>query len=281
MNHMLKITPFMKKTSLTYASLLALMFAVAPLQTLAKGGWGATPLAEKHRPDREWIGGFSSAPDVIADGSIADAIESCDDVVGAGKHCVIKVTSTGIDGDLPLEISRSKTKLVGVADMLPLTTAENDTFIYIGENTKQVIIENLNLKGHAAGDEEIFAIFIEGENINKILIKNNKIHGFNSNVDAHGIAVYGSGDKRRQAIRNVIIEGNEVSDMRTGSSESIVVNGNVVRWEIKDNEIENVNNIAIDAIGGEGTSATRKRRGRIMPGPLDAARYGFIEGNTV
>ena len=37
--------------------------------------------------------------------------------------------------------------------------------------------------------------------------------------------------------------------MRTGSSESIVINGNVQRWEISDNRVVNVNNIAIDAIG--------------------------------
>ncbi len=279
MIHTLKNIPFMKKTSLASLSLLTLMVAMTPSQAFAKGGWGATPLAEKHRPDRQWIERFASTPDVIADASIADAIESCDGVVGADKHCVIEVTNTA--SGLPLEIFRSKTKLLGMTDMLPLTMAENDTFIYIGENTKQVIIENLNLQGHKAGSKEIFALFIEGESISKILIKNNKIHGFDSDVDAHGIAVYGSGNKKKQAIRDVIIEGNEVSDMRTGSSESIVVNGNVMHWEIKNNMIQNINNIAIDAIGGEGTSATRKKRGRILPGVLDAARYGFIEGNTV
>jgi hypothetical protein len=54
-----------------------------------------------------------------------------------------------------------------------------------------------------------------------------------------------------------------------------------MRWEIKNNTIQNINNIAIDAIGGEGTSATRKKRGRVLPGSLDAARYGFIEDNIV
>ncbi len=271
--------PYMKKTSLTCLNLLTLMIAMMPLQGFAKGDWGATPLTEKHRPDRQWIKNFSLTPDVIADGSIAKAIESCDGVVGVDKHCVIRVTNTA--SGLPLEIFRSKTKLLGVAGMLPLTTPENDTFIYIGENTKQVIIENLNLQGHKAGNKEIFALFIEGKNISKILIKNNKIYNFDSNEDAHGIAVYGSGNNKKQAIHDVIIEGNDISDMRTGSSESIVVNGNVMRWEIKNNTIQNINNIAIDAIGGEGTSATRNKQGRILPGKLDAARYGFIEGNTV
>ena len=275
MNHWLKNIPFMKKTSL-----LALIVAIAPSQGFAKGGWGATPLDEKHRPNREWIKKFSTVSNVTANGSIADAIKSCDSVVGEGKHCVVEVTNTASLGE-PLEIFRSKTKLVGVDHIMPLTMPENDTFIYIGENTKEVIIENLNLQGHEAGNKEIFGLFVEGKNIRNILIRNNKIHGFDSDVDAHGIAVYGSGKNKKQAIRNIIIEGNKVSDMRTGSSESIVVNGNVMRWEITNNTIENINNIAIDAIGGEGTSATRKKRGRILPGVLDTARYGFIEGNTV
>jgi hypothetical protein len=278
MNYRLKTIPFIKKTSLTSVS-LGLMLAIAPLQGSAEEGWGAKPLSEKHRPDREWIKDFATTPDITAKGSIADAIESCDDIVGVGKHCVIEVGNAA--SGLPLEIFRSNTKLIGVDNMLPLTTPKNTSFIYIGENTKQVIIENLNLKGHKAGDNEITAIFVEGKNIHNIFINNNKIHDFDSDQDAHGIAIYGSGKIEKQAIRNIIIEGNKVSDMRTGSSESIVVNGNVMFWEIKNNIINNINNIAIDAIGGEGTSSTRTKKGRILPGIEDAARYGFIEGNVV
>ncbi len=246
----------------------------------AAKGWGAKPLAEKFRPNRGWIQRFPTTPNVIANGSISDAIDACDDIVGKGKYCVVEVTNTATG--LPLEIYRSKTKLIGVADMNPLTTPENAIFIYIGDNARQVIIENLNLQGHNADDNNIYGIFVEGKNIRNIMIRNNKIHDFNSDSDAHGIAVYGTGKTSKQGIRNVIIEGNKVYSMRTGSSESIVINGNVKRWEIKGNDVYDVNNIAIDAIGGEGTSATRKdRKGRVLPGLFDAASYGFIEDNFV
>jgi hypothetical protein len=245
-----------------------------------KGGWGAAPLAEKFRPARAWINNFSTTADVIATESIADAIDACDDVVGENRYCVVEVTNTSTG--IPLEIYRSKTKLIGVEDMAPLTSTENAIYIYIGDNTKQVIIENLNLQGHAVGNDEIYGIVVEGKNIRKILIRNNKIHHFDSDSDAHGIAVYGTGKNWRQSIRNVIIEDNEVYSMRTGSSESIVINGNVFRWEIKSNDVYDINNIAIDAIGGEGTSPVRKnRRNRILPGRTDKARYGFIENNYV
>ena len=269
-----------KNVLLIMLSIVMLVFTSFISPAHAAKGWGAKPLAEKFRPNRRWINRFPTTPNVVANGSITDAIDACDGIVGEGRYCVVEVTNTATD--LPLEIFRSKTKLIGVANMTPLTTPENAIFIYIGDNTRQVIIENLNLQGHNAGDNEIYGIVVEGKNIRNIVIRNNKIHDFNSNSDAHGIAVYGTGKTGRQGIRNVIIEGNEVYSMRTGSSESIVINGNVRRWEIKANDVYDVNNIAIDAIGGEGTSATRKnKRGRILPGAFDAASYGFIEDNFV
>ena len=192
-------------------SLLALvLITTIPTESIAqkKSGWGAAPLAEKFRPARTWINNFSTTADVIATGSIADAIDSCDDVVGENRYCVVEVTNTSTG--IPLEIYRSKTKLIGVEDMTPLTSTENAIYIYIGDNTKQVIIENLNLQGHVVGNDEIYGIVVEGKNIRKILIRNNKIHHFDSDSDAHGIAVYGTGKNWRQSIRNVIIEGNEV-----------------------------------------------------------------------
>lgn len=263
--------------NLSFITLLLVLITFAP-QGSAKE-WGAIPLTEKHRPDRLWIKQFPVTPHIIANKSLTNAIESCDSIVGKGQYCVIEVKHTVID--LPLEIFRSKTKLVGTKDMLPLTTAKHGAFIYIGENTQQVIIEGLNLKGHKAGEQEIFAIFVEGKNISNLLIRNNKIHHFDSDRDAHGIAIYGSGIGGKEAIRHVIIERNDVENMRTGSSESIVINGNVEQWEIKNNSIRNINNIAIDAIGGEGTSPTQIKQGRVLPNTHDAARYGFIEGNNV
>jgi len=256
----------------------AITFLLATTQVQAS--WGATPLADKYRPARAWIEKFSSTPDIVVNGSIADAIESCDDVVGKNGYCVIEVGDSA--SGLPLEIFRSNTKLQGKANMVPLTSSKNGTFIYIGDDTKHVVIEGLEIQGHSAGNHGIYGIIVEGENIKNILIRNNRIHDFDSNSNAHGIAVYGTAESNKRSIANIIIEGNTVYDMRTGSSESIVVNGNVKKWEIRNNDIYDINNIAIDAIGGEGTSPSRTNsEGRVLPGKLDAARYGFIEDNFV
>lgn len=246
----------------------------------AQGSWGASFIFDNYRPNRQWISRFSASADVIATGSIGAAINTCDDVVGINRYCVVEIYNTA--SGLPLEITRSKTKLIGVPNMSALHSAENDIFIYIGDNIQKVIIEGLNLQGHIVGEAEIYGIIAGGKRIRNILIKNNKIHGFDSNSNAHGIAIYGTGKTNRESIRNIIIEENEVFSMRTGSSESIVINGNVRNWEIIKNVVYDVNNIAIDAIGGEGTSPARKdSNNRILPGRLDAARFGFIENNLI
>lgn len=88
--------------------------------------------------------------------------------------------------------------------------------------------------------------------------------------DAHGIAVYGN--LADHPIDEVVISGNELHDLTLGSSEALVVNGNVTDFLIQGNEVHDTNNIGIVAIGYEGTA----------PDPsVDVARDGVIRGNTV
>jgi hypothetical protein len=88
--------------------------------------------------------------------------------------------------------------------------------------------------------------------------------------DAHGIAVFGSaGD---HPIEEVEIVDNELANLTLGSSEALVVNGNVKDFRIEGNEVHDTNNIGIDVIGFEGTA----------PDPtVDQARDGIVRGNEV
>lgn len=86
--------------------------------------------------------------------------------------------------------------------------------------------------------------------------------------DAHGLAVYGSGGTT--PIHDVLIAGNEIAHCTLGSSEALVVNGNVERFEISDNRVHDNDNIGIDVIGWEGTAPAD-----------DQARDGVIRGNHV
>ncbi|MBV8780316.1 MAG: right-handed parallel beta-helix repeat-containing protein, partial [Phycisphaerae bacterium] len=91
-----------------------------------------------------------------------------------------------------------------------------------------------------------------------------------SGGNGFGIAVYGTDAK--SPITDLIIDGNDVHHLQTGSSESLVVNGNVTNFRITHNTVHHNNNIGIDVIGFE----------RTAPDPaVDQARDGIVSENLV
>ena len=109
-----------------------------------------------------------------------------------------------------------------------------------------------------------------------IEIVNNRIHHIETHVqdvqggDAHGIAVFGT--RAPASYHDILIDSNELYALQLGSSESLVVNGNVEHFTITHNRVHDNNNIGIDAIGFEGTA----------PVPAyDQARDGVIADNLV
>ncbi|MEP6758169.1 MAG: NPCBM/NEW2 domain-containing protein [Actinomycetota bacterium] len=88
--------------------------------------------------------------------------------------------------------------------------------------------------------------------------------------DAHGIGVFGTTSDH--PIAGVEVIDNELANLTLGSSEALVVNGNVTDFLIEGNRVHDTNNIGIDVIGFEGTA----------PDPtVDQARDGILRGNTV
>lgn len=83
-----------------------------------------------------------------------------------------------------------------------------------------------------------------------------------------GICVYGT---QAESIANLLLEGNTVHDLRTGQSESVVLNGNVRDFKVLRNHVYNCNNIGIDFIGYEGSA----------PAAVDRARNGVCRENLV
>src|SRR5207302_909819 len=66
--------------------------------------------------------------------------------------------------------------------------------------------------------------------------------------NAFGIAVYGSSTT---PATDIVIDSNNVHDLKTGSSESVVLNGNVTNFQVTNNTVHDNNNIGIDFIGFE------------------------------
>jgi Ca2+-binding RTX toxin-like protein len=239
--------------------------------------WGASMDNYQH-PDRVWLEQFNKIVPIVVTTTIDDALSQCI----SGFYCVLEIDKLLLDGTV--FINRPKTKLLGKSgNKITLSSSHKNAFFEIESGADQVVIEGLNLDGESRDfkNNEVFGIVIYGENINQVAIINNNIHHLFSNKNAHGIAAYGTGDTEESAIRNLIIDNNYIHDMKTGSSENIVVNGNVAYWEIVNNQIKQVNNIGIDAIGGEGTSPVQNIDGRVLPGKLDAARYGYIQNNSI
>lgn len=113
-----------------------------------------------------------------------------------------------------------------------------------------------------------------------ITLADNKIHDIKNTAtpsgsdllgrDAHGIAVYGT--EAPASLHDLTISGNELYNLVLGSSESLVINGNVDGFAVMDNLIHDNDNIGIDLIGFEETAPNAN---------YDQARNGLVKGNRV
>jgi hypothetical protein len=148
-------------------------------------------------------------------------------------------------------------------------------------NQSYVRIEGFEIRNFRTAEHRLapLGISVTGAG-SHIELLNNNVHHIEQNFDGRdapgrggngfGIAVYGTDAKT--PITDLIIDGNEVHHLKTGSSESLVVNGNVTNFRITHNVVHDNNNIGIDVIGFE----------RTAPDPaVDQARDGVVSGNLV
>ncbi len=148
-------------------------------------------------------------------------------------------------------------------------------------NQSYVRIEGLEIRNFRTAEHRLapLGINVIGSGSHIELLKNN-VHDIQqtfpgrdkpgSGGNGFGIAVYGT--DAETPITDLIIDGNEVHHLQTGSSESLVVNGNVTNFRITHNVVHDNNNIGIDVIGFE----------RTAPDPaVDQARDGVVSNNLI
>ncbi|MFZ6028725.1 MAG: DUF1565 domain-containing protein [Chloroflexota bacterium] len=159
------------------------------------------------------------------------------------------------------------------ADGLAFSEAEPALwFIY---DQSYVIVKGFELRNYrtSTSGQVPFGIAIFGAS-HHIELRNNLIHHIEhngsdpDNTDAHGIAVYG--ESGTQAVHDIVIDGNELRNLKLGSSEALAINGNVQAWQVTNNLVHDSNNIGIVAIGFENTAPAN-----------DWARDGLIANNQV
>jgi hypothetical protein len=152
--------------------------------------------------------------------------------------------------------------------------AADNGMIYINSKS-YIIIKGFEIQNYKTSTKNRVPIGIRITGTSHhIEIRSNKIHHIEHNgtakngTDAHGIAIHGTSGTT--SLDQVIIDGNQLYNLKLGSSEALVINGNVTNWQVTNNIIHDVNNIGIDAIGFEGTAPSN-----------DQARDGLIAYNDV
>ncbi|HEY1015542.1 MAG TPA: right-handed parallel beta-helix repeat-containing protein, partial [Herpetosiphonaceae bacterium] len=161
-----------------------------------------------------------------------------------------------------------------VLDGANLSPASGPNALLTIDSRSYVVIKNLELRNLRTSSSGVVPVGISVSGAGTgVELRNNFIHHIETNYtgrnggDAHGIAVYGDS---ATAIRQLLIDGNELANLKLGSSEALVVNGNVDGFTITNNLVHDTNNIAIDAIGYEGVAPSN-----------DRARNGLIADNRV
>jgi hypothetical protein len=164
-----------------------------------------------------------------------------------------------------------------VLDGTGLTVGDGFSAMFSIDSQDYVIVRGFEIRNYRTAEpgHVPIGIYVTGD-ASHIRVLDNDVHNIETNVqarvngDAHGIAFYGT--KSPSPIRDAVIDGNEVHDCKLGSSESLVVNGNVVGFWVTNNVVHDNNNIGIDVIGYEGNAGDST---------YDAARDGVVRGNLV
>ncbi len=137
-----------------------------------------------------------------------------------------------------------------------------------------VRVKDFEIRNYKSDSEFIVVgVLVQGAG-ERIEIRDNVIHQIEANniptrgnANGLGIAVYG---QTELPLRNIIVDGNELFNLKTGRSEALTIGGNVEGWQVTNNIVRDSNFIGIDAIGYyiNGTE-------------YDRARRGWIAGNAV
>ncbi len=190
---------------------------------------------------------------------------------------IIKASGNATDGFITFQSYPGET---AVLDATHFTPSGRQGVVTI-HNQSYVRIEDFEIRNFHTAEHRLapLGISVMGSGSHIELLKNNVHHieqtfegrdGPGHGANGFGIAVYGTDAKT--PISELVIDGNEVHHLKTGSSESLVVNGNVTNFRITHNVVHDNNNIGIDVIGFE----------RTAPDPaVDQARDGVVSGNLV
>jgi hypothetical protein len=189
----------------------------------------------------------------------------------------VTVSGKSASAVLPIIISSAPGEQA-IVDQTGVTPPDGGSALLRIQNSNFITVRGLELRNYKTSSEAKtpMGIFITGA-CNGVCIEQNKVHGIwqsnavlhNFDANAHGIAAYGNA---ATPINNLVLDSNEVYDLRLGASEAVVLNGNVTNFQVVRNIFHDCNNIGIDFIGFEGVN------GNVS---LDQARNGLCAQNEI
>lgn len=200
--------------------------------------------------------------------SALDAAQPGDQIhVAAGTYDeALTFTRCGLPGQ-PITLMGAPGDLVTPGAMPRLSTAGTGAAnAILISSCSHVRVIRFEIRDHDAGDDGS-AIRILGS-ATDIQIRGNRIRGV-TGTNAMAITVYGTAPT---PISDLVIADNVIRDIEAAPSEAVTLNGNVDGFLIENNVVRDVNNIAIDMIGGETD---------IQPNPALVARNGIVRRNHV
>ena len=185
----------------------------------------------------------------------------------------ISVSGSATAGPITVQTFPGERAIIDGTGLVPSTSGIQGLINIV--NQSYISIQGLEIRNYQTSSASATpaGIWVSGSGSN-IQLLNNLVHNIVTTSEAtgsaFGIAVYGT--SAPASLDSVTISGNQVYSLKTGTSESVNVDGNVTNFVITNNVVHDNDNIGIDVIGFEGVS----------PDPAyDYARNGTVAGNTV
>ena len=267
-------TVFLRRTTVKFLSLAVLMACVSAALGQSSSSFYVSTTGNDSNPGTQaapWRT-VQHAADTVHAGSTVNVREGIYEEI-----VTIKSSGNATDGFITFRSSPGETAILDAAHITP----DGRSGILTIRDKSYVRIEGFEIRNYHTAEHRLtpLGISVIGSGSHIELLKNNVHHieqtfegrdGPGHGANGFGIAVYGTDAKT--PISELVIDGNEVHHLQTGSSESLVVNGNVTNFRITHNVVHDNNNIGIDVIGFE----------RTAPDPaVDQARDGVVSGNRV
>ena len=167
----------------------------------------------------------------------------------------------------------SHTVIAAYAGETPVISGSSGSRIRM-TNVSYITIQGLTLTGGNYGVNYDTTVSRPAAGLDNVYILDNTIRdidGSNS-ICVYNQAYRSGSTTNTSALRNVIISGNNIAGGRSGSTETVVINGNIDGFTVSGNIIRNSNNIGVDFIGFEGNNTYWE---------VDQARNGKVFNNIV